>query len=214
MPLWGANTAAVSNAMLHTNDHIAANSVNRTLLFNNTNAGACYGNMVFTVYGVSNVAANVAGFSANTSRRKININPGWVAVRQWMGPAGNLAVTFAGNTYVNGQILTLTSTVTGTINASAVISTNAAGAIIGLALANTNSHGKAGLFVNTSTTTVGFTNSTGGSTGLPTGANIATATFVLGGRANRYHVETLIAMTSASGNSSSNTSFFPIAASG
>jgi len=210
MTLWSTNVAVSTSAPTHSNDKLKANSFNSNALYNSTVGGYPYPKMVFGEYGISNAQANAAGFSANAAHKKNNIVPGWAVVRQWMGPLGNLSISFAGNTYVNGMFATFTSTVNGTINASAVISTNAAGAITGLALQNTNSQNNAGLFVNSSSVTVGFTNSTGGSTGVPTAANVANVNFSLFGRANRMHVETLVVLPSASANSSYNTVIFPL----
>ena len=113
-------------------------------------------------------------------------HPGWAQIKYGMGPLANVSILVGGSGYSNTDTIRVSGTAN-TTNATATLTTNATGGIVSLAITSNGAK-----FVNNSTTTLAVANSTGGSSA----GFGATFTVVLGGRANRVFMETLVAQTS------------------
>ncbi len=109
---------------------------------------------------------------------------GWQLRRRGTGALVSLAIT-GGTGYANGDTWTIGGAVTGA-NASGNLSTNATGGITSTVISTAG-----GTYYGTETVTI---TTSGGTTG------VLTPTF--GGRANRVHFETLVAMGSMTGDGS------------
>lgn len=199
MPLWGSNAQLVNNAPTHLSDQYRANTTNRAIFWQNTTPSAITNGQVVGVYAVTKTIVQAG--EANAQHLTRFLSPGFYKYTQGMGPLKSLTISAGGSGYANTNLVLVTSNAgINTINASAAIVTNTTGGIVNLNITNT------GLFVNTITTTLSVTNSTGGATGIGTGANI---TFTLGGRANRVKRENLVAVDKLS--LAMNTAAFPLA---
>jgi hypothetical protein len=174
MPQWGAsNNAANSVQWAATSLNAPANTANRTALFGNTTVGAF----------VPNLAAGVVGVSAETAASQ-GLTAGWNLKLVGTGPIASFSVTAGGTGYANGDVVKVTATGTGSVNASATVTTNATGGIVSLLVSNSG----AGFTVTAPT--VAIANSTGGTTSGSGATVVATA----GGRAGRVSHTTLVAM--------------------
>jgi hypothetical protein len=198
--LWSANGALANNSPTHSSEHYKANTLNQTNAFMNTTPSAFVNGQVFGVYGVT--LAQVQAAESNASHKTHNLTPGWYTVKQGMGPALTFTPGTPGTGYSNNDKVTLTSTITNTVNTGANVLTNASGVVTGFGPFGNNG----GLFVNTTSATLAITNTTGGA---PNGTGfVGTATF--GGRAGRIQREVLVSLGSMTSNSTSaNTPLFP-----
>jgi hypothetical protein len=190
MPLWGnkdqANNAPkfrVTGEGYNVGDKAGRTESTIANTFNNVASNS----QIVTVAGV-----DVAEAKAQAGKLT---HPGWVVVRQGTGPVTSITSS-GGSGYTNGNIVTVSN---GTVNATATVSTNSTGGSLTLTLTNSGRG-----FINTSAIAVAVANSTGGSTGVGTGA---TFTVALGGRAGRRHVETLVAMGSMTGDAADDALF-------
>ena len=199
--LWGSNGASSANSPMHSSELFRANTGNQTNIFMNTTPSALVSKQVLGVYGVTNTQVKAA--ESNNSHKTLNLGPGWYAVKQGMGAAKLATITANGSGYSNNDTFVITSTGTGTVNVSTSVSTNSTGGVLAVGANNVIN---AGLFVNSTATTVAIANSTGGA---PNGTGF-TATVTLGGRANRIQREMLVSLGSMTSNSTSaNTPLFP-----
>jgi len=172
MPLWG-NEDTANNAPKY--QVLPLNTANGETMFNNTSVDAF---VTGEVDGVFAVDVTEAGLNTGVA------HPGWVVVKQGTGPVNGFAIANGGTGYANADVLTVSG---GTINAVANLTTNSTGGIINVTFSNFGSG-----FTNTASLTRAITTSAG------TNANV---TVTLGGRAGRVSMETLVAMTSITGDS-------------
>jgi hypothetical protein len=181
MAQWG-NTDDAANSVLWAVSQLnkVANTTTQTNLYGNTTVGAFETNEINGQFGVDAVEA------ANTSSNfKKVAHAGWNLKTTGTGPLASVSIVAGGTGYSNGDVLTFAATGTGTVNATATVSTNSTGGITSLAITNPGAG-----FTNTLVYGT-FANSTGGSTGGST-ANVAGN---IGGRAGRVSYETLVAMS-------------------
>lgn len=193
MAQWNLNDAASNSvsyaARLHglgsnkTNQH-----ANNTALFNNTTSGAFVPGIAVGQFGVS--VAEMANTSGES--KKIS-HAGWVERKAGTGPVTSLVINNGGSAYTNGDVLTISG---GTTNAIATVTTNGNGVITTASFSNYGAG-----FLNVSSLTLAVANSTGGSTS-GSGASLSAT---LGGRAERVSYETLVAMSSITGDASDDT---------
>lgn len=179
MAQWG-NTDDAANSVLWAVSQLnkTANAANRTALYGNTTMGAFEAKEVNGQFGIDTTEA--ANTSADTS---YVAHAGWNLKTTGTGPLTALTIVDGGSGYANTDTITVASTGTGAVNATATVTTNSTGGITAIAITNT------GVGFTTTAPTVTITTSGG------TGANVvATA----GGRAGRVSYETLVAMGSIS----------------
>lgn len=182
MALWG-KTDQANNAPKYT---IEAGT--------SANGEAMYGNVTVSAFS-SGKEKSVGVFGVDPTEAHVTdavTHPGWVKVTQGSGPVSSITITAGGTTYANGDVVTVSG---GTINATATITTNSTGGVASLAIAEHGRGFKAGSPV------VAVANSTVGAT---TGSG-ATLAPVLGGRAGRVQMETLVAFSSISGDGTDDT---------
>lgn len=197
--LWAANGAASTNSPMHSSEHYRANTYNQANAFMNTTPSAYVNNQVFGVYGVTNTQVHAA--ESNAAHKTLNLQPGWWTVKQGMGPVVNLSIGTAGSGYSNNDKAVITSTIAGTINTGANVLTNASGVITGFGpLGNAG-----GLFINSTSSTLSITNTTGGT---PNGSAFV-GNNVFGGRAGRIQRECLVSLGSMTSNTTYNPPLFP-----
>jgi hypothetical protein len=190
MPLWG-NNDATSNSCLFIGAYFnkAPNTANRDALFGNTSVNAFISGKTVGQFGVSTAEiANTGGESKKIA------HPGWNLRTVGSGSITGIVITAGGTGYANSNLLRVTAT--NGVNASATLTTNATGGITTLTITNTGSG-----FVSVNPA-VAVTNSTGGATGIGTGA---TFTATAGGRAGRVHYECLVAMGTITSDASDDT---------
>lgn len=197
--LFSSNGSASSNAPKNTiisNINPVGATVNNTSMFMNTTPGGFVNNMVVGVYGVG------PGLVNTSATHSINRNtaPGWVVRRSGMGPVTGVTVSTGGSSYSNNDLFTLTGN--GCLNTTVNVVTNSTGGVVGF----TNFTNNAGLFPNSSFITTAYTNTTGGTAN---GSSFTVGTITLGGRANRYHNEVLVAMSSMNNLTSTTSQAFP-----
>jgi hypothetical protein len=199
--LWGSNGASSANSPMHSSEQFKANTLNQGHVFMNTTPSAFTNNQVLGVYGVTNTQVKAA--ESNASHHTVNLGPGWYTVKQGMGPAREVTITANGAGYSNNDKFVVTSSIAGTVNVSTTVSTNTTGGVLTV---GTNNHINSGLFVNSTSVTIGITNTSGGAangTGF-------TATSTFGGRAGRIQREMLVSLGSMTSNSTfANTPLFP-----
>jgi hypothetical protein len=116
---------------------------------------------------------------------------GWTRVQRGTGPVTSFTIGAAGTGYTNGHVAVVSG---GTVNAVATVATNGSGGITSLTITESGSG-----FANVSSTTTAIRVSVGGAASGGTGA---TVTPVLGGRAGRVQVETLVALSGMTANNS------------
>lgn len=117
-------------------------------------------------------------------------HPGWVVVRQGSGYVDDLTISAGGSGYDNVDTIEVSG---GTINATATLTTNATGGITSVTLGTKGSG-----FKNVDDSTVTITTVSG------TGATIVP---VLGGRAGRVSMETMVAMGTITGDAADDDTF-------
>lgn len=172
MPLW-RGTDQANNAPQH--QIVTGNTANGQTMFNNTTPSAFVSGQATGVFAVDTTEAGL---------NKGVAHPGWVVVRQGSGPVASFTIVSGGTGYSNSDTFRVSG---GVVNAVANLQTNATGGIINVVFSNFGNG-----FTNTASLTRTIT------TGAGTGANV---TVTLGGRAGRVHMETLVAMSSISGDS-------------
>lgn len=180
MALWGKTDAAASAPKNKFN--INASVARGNTMFANTTTGTTnvgVGPMRVGVYGVSTSEAQSVGK---------HTKPGWTLKKEHTGPVLSITVAAAGTSFTNAMSIVVSG---GTTNAVGNVVTNATGNVASIALTAQGAG-----FINLANTTVAVLNSTGGSTGIGTGA---TLTPVLGGKAGRVTRECLVAMSGAGG---------------
>lgn len=161
--LWGnTNFANAAPKTAQSGRHGSGDAVNY-----GANVAASHGNTVFCV-----PAANKSSTKATHS--------GWVVVKKGTGCVTSLTITVPGTGYSNTNYWRAN---TGTTEANGTIVTDGSGVITGFTVANRG----AGFIT---APTVAVVNSTGGTTGIGTGA---TLTAVTAGRIGRVYAETLVA---------------------
>lgn len=104
----------------------AAIAANNTALYGNVTPGAFVANMAVGQFGVS--TAEMANTDGEAGRIA---HPGWVIRRAGTGPVTAFAVSTPGAGYGNGETIRVSN---GTVNATGVITTNAAGNIASVAV--------------------------------------------------------------------------------
>ena len=180
MAQWG-NTDDAANSVLWAVSQLnkTANTDNQANLYGNTTTGAFVAGSVAGQYGVDTTEA------ANTSSdfKKV-AHAGWNLKKTGTGSVLSLTIANGGSGYANTDTLRFTASGTGTVNATATLTTNSTGGITAVTLTNAGAG-----FTNT-TVYAAFANSTGGSS-AGTSANVAAT---VGGRAGRTSYETLVAM--------------------
>lgn len=143
---------------------------------------ALYANVTFNAItpkqAVGTFAANTTNMP-NTGYTTKGAHAGWQLVRRGTGDIASVAVNAPGGGYANGDTVTFGN---GAVNATAVLTTNATGNVVGITLVTTGGGWTNASVVNTSITTA---NGTG-----------ATFTVTVGGRAGRIMSETLVAAKS------------------
>jgi hypothetical protein len=180
MPLWGSsNVKAKAPKYKVIESQVAAGpSKGNNNAFNNTSIGVFKPHQTLGVFGAND---------QNTSASVRIPHAGWQLVRQGTGPVKNFTISVGGTGFANTDLVKVSG---GEVNASATVSTNATGGIATLTI----TAGGLG-FMNVSTSTVAFTNSTGGASA----GSGATVVPILGGRAGRIHYECLVALTKMQG---------------
>jgi hypothetical protein len=186
---YGTNAAAANNAPSYgvlMNVNNANGTVNNTTLFANSTPNAFQNGAVYGLYGISATKA------ANAQTHGVqNIVPGWYLVKNGMGGIRTFTGLPVGSGYSNLDIVHVTAT--GATNASANVSTNSTGGVVGLTL---NGPGQ---FSNVSSLTVAIANTTGGAAN---GTGFLGVSVTLGGRAGRRSLECLTVSPSMTGNTS------------
>lgn len=178
MPLWGGTDNAANSTTYALNQlNKTANSDNRTALFGNTTMGAFVAGQTVSQEGLkaSEVGSSTGGAHA-----------GWNIKKTGTGSLLSISIAAGGTGYSNTDLINIPASGTGSVNATATLTTNATGGIITTTITNV---GAGFVTVNPS---VSVTNATGGSTGGSTANLVAT----VGGRAGRVDYETLVAMGS------------------
>ena len=181
MPMWGKVDQANSAPK---NQFVTQATANGEAAYGNVTVGAFTAKQAVGIFGVTDAEAQVSGAMAS---------PGWTKITQGTGPVVSLTVADGGTGYSNTDVGTISG---GTSNASFTVVTDGDGIIT----AATVTGGGAG-FKNVGAATVAVANSTGGASA---GAD-AEITPVLGGRAGRVQYETLVALSSMSGDGSDDT---------
>lgn len=183
MPLWGRNDADANTAPKY---HILDNNtaIGNTM-FGNVTVGSFTSKAAVGVFGVDSTEGTVSNSVTHS---------GWVKVTQYTGSVTGGAVTNAGASYSNTDLVVVSG---GTVNASFSVSTNATGAIQSITLVTPGSGFKS------KTPTVAAANST---LGASAGSG-ATFSVTVGGRAGRIFMETLVATGSITGDASDDTTF-------
>jgi hypothetical protein len=183
--LWGKNDAA-SNAVKY--QVVTGDTANGQVAYANNTVSEFTTNQRVGIFGVDTTEATV--------KDGVLAHPGWVLVRKGTGAVSSLAVNAIGTGYTNGNVVTVSG---GTTNATFTVVTGVANTSVAslttVSLGNGFSNGS---------TTVAVANSTGGATGVGTGA---TFVLTLGGRANRVHYETLVAMGTITGDGADDATF-------
>lgn len=178
MPLWGGTDNAANSAAFPLNTlNKTANTGNKTALFGNTTMGA-----FVTSQTVSQEGLKTNEISSSTG----SAHAGWNLKRTGTGAIRTLAISAGGTTYANTDLINIAVTGTGSVNATATLTTNATGGIATVTITNP---GAGFVAVNPS---VAITNATAGAT---TGSG-ATLVATAGGRAGRVSYETMVAMGS------------------
>jgi len=170
---------------------------NTQLMFANSTGNSIIQNQRVGIFGINSNTVNLTG--GNTL--VYGEHAGWVKITQGSGPILSISIPagLGGRGYANGQYLTISNTsVIGTVNAVANISTTTLGNLAVLTLLSNGSL-IGGKFFTTNTQLLSFVVANGSGLGTPgqTGANL---TIEFGGRAGRVHGETLVAMGSMTGN--------------
>lgn len=187
MPLWGftdANTAAPKMRYI-----LPKNPTRGPVLYGNTTPGAFAS--ASAIANSQQRAIGVFGEDGNEAAKlRLHNLPrpahaGWVKVIQNVGPLVGLTKTAPGSGYSNTDFIKVTSSVANSVFASANIVTDNIGAIV-----STNITSGGFKFTNVASLTVAIRNT--GDTGASAGSG-ATFTPVLGGRAGRVQMETLVA---------------------
>lgn len=177
MAQWG-KTDNAANSVLWAASLVnkTANSANRTALYGNTTMGAFVANEVVGQFGVDAVEA------ANTSSdfKKV-AHAGWNLKTTGTGSITRLTIVAGGTSYSNADTIRVTSTGTGSVNATATLTTNSTGGITSVTITNPGS---------------GFTSAAPTVTILTSTGSAANITAAAGGRAGRTSYETLVAMGS------------------
>jgi hypothetical protein len=186
---YGTNAAAVNNAPTYgvlMNVFNSNGTVNNTTLFANSSPSAFQQGAVYGMYGFS--TTKVANAQAHGVK---NMIPGWYLIKNGMGGIRTFTGLPVGSGYSNLDIVHVTAT--GATNATANVSTNSTGGVVGLSLNGV------GQFSNVSSLTVAIANTTGGAAN---GTGFLGVSVTLGGRAGRRSVECLTVSPSMTGNSS------------
>lgn len=174
---------------------------NSQLLYANSTANAIIVNQRVGIFGMN---SNTTAANVTTSTVHGN-HAGWVLITQGSGPVVSITAT-GGTGYTNGQYLTISNTsVVGTVNAVANIATNSSGNVVSATLLSNNSL-IGGKFYTANQSLLALAVANGSSNG-PAGQTGASITLVFGGRAGRVGTETLVAMGSMTGNTS--TPYYP-----
>lgn len=186
MALWAANSAVGNNAP---KSGVLDSTLPRgNTAFGNTTVDAFRTNKAVGVFGVD--PAELANAAANAVS-----HAGWVKVTQYTGGVVDVTITAGGTGYSNTDLIEVSG---GIVNAAGTLVTNSTGGITSIVV---TAPGRG--FKSIATSTLAVTNSTGGATAGST----ATLVPVLGGRAGRVHMETLVAMSSITSDASDDTTF-------
>lgn len=180
MSMWG-NTDIASNSVSWgtTLFNTTANSTNRTALYANVNVGAIVSGMV-----VGQVGVNTSEKSNTSNDNSFAQHSGWNIRKVGTGSLVKINIVTGGSGYSNTDVVKVTPSSAGAVNASATLTTNTSGGIISVTVSNTGAG-----FITVNPSNVAVQNSTGGTTG-GTSANLVA---VAGGRAGRISYETIVA---------------------
>lgn len=184
MAQWGNIDNAANSVLWGVSDYNkTANTTNRTTFFGNTTVSAFVDKVAVGQFGVDTTeirVSNAAGIA----------HAGWVTRTVGTGSISTIGYTGTATGYKNTDVIAVSSPVAGG-NAAATISTNSTGGALTITITNAGY----GFFNVNAAANVTIANSTGGST---TGTG-ATFTATAGGRAGRREFETLVAMSSITG---------------
>lgn len=184
MAQWG-NTDDAANSVLWgvSNYNKVANTANKTAFFGNTTVGAFVDKAAVGQFGVDTTEIRVS----NT----IGIaHAGWVSRTVGTGSVLTIGYTGTATGYNNTDVITVASPAAGG-NAAATVSTNSTGGALAITITNAGY----GFFNVNAAANVSIANSTGGSSA----GSGATFTATVGGRAGRVQFESLVAMSSLTG---------------
>lgn len=184
MAQWG-NTDDAANSVLWgvSNYNKVANTANKTAFFGNTTVGSFVDKAAVGQFGVDTTeirVSNTAGIA----------HAGWVTRTVGTGSIISIGYTGTATGYKNTDVIAVSSPAAGG-NAAATISTNSTGGALTITITNAGY----GFFNVNAAANVSIANSTGGNT---TGSG-ATFTATAGGRAGRVQFESLVAMSSLTG---------------
>lgn len=187
MGSWG-NTDDAANSVNYAPAQYnkTANSTTQAALYGNTTVGAFVSGKAAGQFGVS--TAEMA--NTNGESKKVT-HAGWVLREAGTGSIETITISDGGEGYDNTDVISIT----GTTNATATIVTDANGVITDITITNP------GAGFTAKNPTVLIANSTGGDA---TG-NDAVLAAIAGGRAGRVSYETLVAMSSITGDGSDDT---------
>lgn len=185
MSMWGKNDNAANSVNYgSTLFKKTANSANKTGLYGNTTVGAFVNKAVVSIVGVDTVE------KANTSDpQSYAQHSGWNIKKTGTGSLVSITIAGGGTGYSNTDVIKVTPSSPGAVNATASLTTNATGGIISVAITNVGAG-----FITVNPSNVAVTNSSGGATGGSSANLVATA----GGRAGRIQFETIVATGSIS----------------
>lgn len=145
------------------------------------------------LFGVSVVGIDDGEMQTGASK---GAHAGWQQVRRGTGQVATISITAGGSGYANTDTIKVTGQANSSAQSSpaiATVVTDANGAITTLAITD-----KGAKFCNNSTTSVSVLNANN----VASNGAGATFSFVLGGRANRVQVETLVSLSSMTANNS------------
>ena len=166
--------------------NIANNAPKYTILAgSNTTGNGVYANTTESAF-IHNTVVDLFGVPGANSNSN-SAHAGWIVETLGSGPVKAFNVANGGISYTNTDYVTVSN---GSINAYGLITTNATGGIISVAMGNSAGGG----FVNNSISTVTITSSSNTAAG-------GVITVTLGGRANRKQYEVLVAASSITSNS-------------
>jgi hypothetical protein len=180
MSLWSntdANTSVPKFAPSRVN--LTNTQNNSNLLYGNTSTGVFITGSAFGVFGVDPTEQTLASNQAQQAG-----HAGWVLRKTGMGGIGTISAGATNKSNVGNAYITFTGGGTGNTSANAQLFVNATSNVVTTIVLNS-----IGLYESTPSATV-------------TGNANVTITLTMVGRANRDHVETLVAMGSMTGDGS------------
>jgi len=180
MSLWSntdANTSVPKFAPSRVN--LTNTQANSNLLYGNTSTGVYIANTAIGVFGVDSTETGLANNAANHPT-----HAGWVLRKTGMGGIATISAGATNRSNVGNAYITFTGGGTGNTSANAQLFVNATSNVVTTIVLNS-----IGSYETTPSATV-------------TGNANVTITLTMAGRANRFQVETLVAMGSMTGDGS------------